>query len=61
MTLDLWILGVFLHVVCCNLFKLGATRCALALWKVRVTKLMKVVWNFSWFLEMAGFARDASE
>jgi hypothetical protein len=60
-SLDLWILGVFLCVVCCNLFKLGAMWCAFALWKVRAVELMKVVWNSSWFLEMARFARDASE
>jgi hypothetical protein len=33
----------------------------LALQKVRVAESMKVVWNSSWFLEMAGFAKDANE
>jgi len=60
-SLDLWILGGFLCVVCCSLFRLGATWCVLALQKVRVAESMKVVWNSSWFLEMAGFAKDANE
>jgi hypothetical protein len=33
----------------------------LASWKARVVELMKVVWNSSWFLEMAGFVRDIDE
>ncbi len=61
MSLDLWILGNFLCVVYCSLFKLGVMWCALALQKAKMMELMKVVGNSSWFLEMAGFVRDTDE
>jgi hypothetical protein len=65
--LNLWIweFSFFLFSLCCllhcRLNSPGAVWCVLALQNARAVELMKVVWNFSWFLEVAGFARDVDE